>query len=494
MILQSREQRERADVAASLSGMEMALREKEMGSMALDRKERRRLQEMQITQDKERFALEREENFQKKLTKIQANELNNLHQGAATMFDTMFSTLFRNNTAGGELFKEGNYNSLVKDLKGKEYGFTPLESKRIAGAIMSYGVGKDKPNALAMAELARYMKEKSSDKQFMTALVRGGMVADPTTSPESAKSWLANMEGMTRTQANIYSLRKEWQDFADDDPENDLTMRPLTGIYDFLTTAGKGGGTGGGGGYNISANLMQLQAEAEAIAAFEKERDVIGSNTSLTQGERDKALDRLKYEAITKDGKKVPTSYQKTMQRYDVAKDYFGGGAQEDGLMGQNIYMTTDIYALKDPEGAVDAIADHRDQLGIEKKDAIATIQKNQRIVDLSKSVAYDKLSDTKKIEVETAKVEVFRETERLSSINDAIHKFYLEADIETEKYIGMSDFWSGDPTGAKRFRRGSAFPYELLTRSEQDRIREQQRMDKGMRNVRQGGMSGRLL
>ena len=123
MILQSREQRERADVQAALQGMELSLREKEMASLALDRTERRKLQQQQLELDEDKFKITEEKAFQDKLTKLQMNEQQNLHQGAAVMFDTMFATLFRNSTAGGVNFKEGNYDKIVEDLVGKEYKF-----------------------------------------------------------------------------------------------------------------------------------------------------------------------------------------------------------------------------------------------------------------------------------------------------------------------------------------------------------------------------------
>ena len=57
MILQSREQRERADVQAALQGMELSLREKEMASLALDRTERRKLQQQQLELDEDKFKI-----------------------------------------------------------------------------------------------------------------------------------------------------------------------------------------------------------------------------------------------------------------------------------------------------------------------------------------------------------------------------------------------------------------------------------------------------
>ena len=489
MILQSREQRERADVQAALQGMEVSLREKEMASLALDRTERRKLQQQQLELDEDKFKITEEKAFQDKLTKLQMNEQQNLHQGAAVMFDTMFATLFRNSTAGGVNFKEGNYDKIVEDLVGKEYKFKEKDAEKIAGGIMAYGIGKDKPNALAMAELARFMKEKfHTDKSFSQALVRGGMVPDPNESPESVKAWLSNMEGLVRTQSNIHSLAKEWHDFSDNDPKNDLTMRPLQGLYDFSVKPGTKTGTGGGGGFNISASLMQLKAETEAIEEYKKERDVIISNTALSKKERDDALNKLKYVAYDEDKKQIPTSYQTIMGDYDVKEGYFGGGVQGGDLIDKNIYMGTDVYAMKEPEDAVDAIAERRDQLQSEKRDAIKSLKGFQRQLELSKNVPFDDLSDANKKSVGEAQVMAFREQERVDAINDAISNFYIQADIETEKYI--EDSWWGAGNEARSFRQPTrGFPTELLTQTERDNLNRQDEFLESLRKNKMPGM-----
>ena len=501
MILQSREQRERADVSASLSGMELALREKEMESMALDRSERRKLQKMQITMDKDRFNIEKDKAFREKLTKIQQNEINNLHVGAATLFDTMFSQLFRNNTAGGANLKEGNYNSLVNDLTGKHYKFGGKDAKRIANAIMSYGSGKDKPNPYAMASLARFMKERATDKNFINSLTRGGMIADPRENPESFKGWITNLEGLTRTEANTVSLQKEWHDFTDADEKNDYTMRPLEGAYDFAKSRGQGGGTGGGGTGSdaISKQLYELEAYAKDVEDYKKKRDMITGDSTLTKKEQKEAISKLKYVAYDSNKEQTPSIYQTVMQDYDAKPGYMAGGSEDSDLQGKNIYMNQDTYALKDPKDAVDSIADFRDSLLKEKKDATKSVKGFQKTLDLAKNLDYEGLGTENKAKIQEAKIGLFRESERLSTINDAIDKFYIQADIETEKYIGETDWWTGDPTGAKRFREGAepkesgtdAFPFRLLTKSEMEDNIQKETINRGFQKLRSS--SGRL-
>ena len=505
MILQSREQRERADVAASLSGMELALREKEMGSMALDRAERRKLASLQFAEAqkatvlaRDRYELDEDKAFREKLTQIQMQQVNNMNIGAEKLFTGMFSDLYMEATAGGTNFNKSNQNNLKKILKGKRYGFDEKDSAIISRYILSYGSGGETPNPYAMADLAGWMKEKykSGDAVFINALVRGGMVVDPRESPESASNWLQTLEGMSRTKRNVIKLQEEWADLTDDDPSNDYTMRPLEGLMDFITkpATDKTTGMGGGGGFNLGVQLSTLEAEVKAIQKFQDEVSTIESNTSWSSKKKDEEIHKLKFETETGEGL---TPYQQLFSKgevdYNIAPGFLAGGKEGEALYGKNIYLNVNEYASKSPEAAVDFIAERRDQLGLEKRDAEMAIRDLSRSIETRKGRAaslpgFSEWEDAIKVQDTKDRVELFRETERLETINEAIHKFYVQADIETERYIG--DSWLGAGNEARAFRTNplSDFPRELLTKSEYEKIKEREDFNKILRQ-RQGYM-----
>jgi hypothetical protein len=358
--------------------------------------------------------------------------------------------------------------------------------------ILAYGAGGENPNALAMSDLATWMRERfnSKDKVFSDALIRGGMVADPRQNPDSVRNWLTTMKGMEGAARNVLTLQEDWNDLSDKDTKNDYTLRPLEGIMDFIKkpaadpTTGMGGGAGG---YDFSLQLSALQAESKAIKEYQDNVLSISGDDKLTDKSKEEAIRGLKFQKLDEAGKPIEgrTAYQDIFSRaevdYNAAPGYFGGGAEGEELYGKNIYMDTSEYASLDPEDAVDFIADKRDQLNIEKKDAereVAKLSKSIKIRADRKTALGTEWSEGVQIVDETDKISLFRETERLSAINTAIDDFYIKADIETERYIG--DSWWGAGNEARSFRTGIAgvtkFPYELLTKSEQEKLDRQRK------------------
>ena len=496
MILQSREQRERADVAAALSGMELHLREQEMASMALDRSERRNLEDMRLKQMKKEFELKEDQfdiledkEFREKLIQIQVQQLQNLTEGAEKIFVGMFSDIYAEATADGQNHLKQNQKKLKDILEGKRYGFSKDDSAVMARYIISYGAGGDKPNAHAMSDLATWMMERytSKDKVFSDALVRGGMVADPRVSPKSFTNWLVTLKGMEATARNVISLKEDWNDLSDGIAENDYTLRPLEGVMDFIKkpatdkTTGMGGGAGASvDTYDLSVQLSALEAESKAIADYNANVLSIRGDDNLTDKAREDALRNLKFQKFDESGEPIEgkTAYQDIFSRakidYNIAPGYFGGGVKGGDLYGKNIYMDTNEYASLEPEDAVDYIAERRDVLSAEKRDAEREISKLSNSIklrtDRKTSLGTD-WSDAVKIVDETDRISLFRETERLDAIN-------IKADIETERYIG--DSWWGAGNEARSFRTGAMgytkFPYELLTKSEQEKLDSQRK------------------
>ena len=441
---------------------------------------------------KEKFGVLKDKEFREKLTQIQVQQLQNLTEGAEKIFVGMFSDIYMEATAGGQNLLKSNQNKLKEILKGDRYGFDKKDSAIMARYIMSYGAGGDSPNALAMSDMATWMMERytSKDKVFSDALVRGGMVADPRVSPKSFTNWLTTMKGMEATARNVISLKEDWNDLSDAEPDNDYTLRPLEGVMDFIqkpATDPKTGMGGGAGGFDLSVQLSALEAESKAIADYSAEVLSIRGDDKLTDKAREDALKNLKFQKYDESGKPIEgkTAYQDIFSRaevdYNVAPGYFGGGIKGEELYGKNIYMNPNEYASMEPEAAVDYIADRRDQLSSEKSDAEDEISKLNRSIkaraDRKVSLGTDWSEEVRAVD-ETDKISLFRETERLDAINTAINDFYIKADIETERYIG--DSWWGAGNEARSFRTGAMgytkFPYELLTKSEQEKLDSQRK------------------
>ena len=505
MILESRERRERADVQASLSGMELYLKEKEMGSLALHRQKTRDIQKRQVAVDEARMAEMKDKNFREKLTQIQARQELNLNRGAESMFASMFNNIWLSNTAGGQNVQKTNINDIVKQLKNKkEYGFKDADAKKLANYIVSYGLGvkSGSPNSEAMVAAANLLNEEAvkADGTNREAMVRGGMMPDPNINPESFKAWIETMKGMQITKNNLITISKDWADFTDDDPKNDYDLRPLGTIWDYKT--GSFSGTGGkvnNLGDAINKSLSEAQDMNQRIADWTNARDEIMADGSLTKTQKESKINALKYigeEIKDKFGKGTgeyaSSDYQTIMGGYNVGEGQFALGYQDysdsdlEIPKGATAYkdagLWTDVsdFANLDPEDAVDYIAGKRDVLLKERKDTSNTISKLENSIhNVASRGRIEDMSVAVRTKHEEDKINLFRETQRMEEIDNALNDFFVKADIETEKHLsdGLWDnLFSGASKKAREFRTGGLlggstdFPTQLLTKTEREK------------------------
>ena len=489
MILESRERRERADVQASLSGMELFLREQEMESLALNRRELREIEKKKMEQLEDK-------NFREKLTQIQSQQVLNLAKGSESMWSSMFNTLWLSNTAGGETVQESNIEGIIDDLTGTNYGFQDAEAKRLANYIVSYGLGvkSGSPNDMAMVSAANFLLEEAQNpaSDSFKAMVKSGMMPDPNKNPQHTKAWLETMQGMEITNNNLITIQKDWADLTDNDPKNDYEFRPLDTVWDYRTgkySGDKYGSALGEAGKQLSVQLEQLDAERVMIEEWKDKRNKILNDKSLNRKQRDEKLDALKYigEEI-KDlkgkgtGKYSKSDYQTIMGAYGAGKNQFGLGYQDytdsdldvptgaTGYKESGLYLSPSDYATLDPDDAIDYIAGKRDILMKEQKDATDAISRMEKEVKnvMSRGNPAD-MSVPVRAKFTQNRNQLFIERQRLGEINKAINEFYLQADIETEKHIDAG-VWGEAGDEARRFRSHQEFPTGLLTESERRR------------------------